>query len=131
LPQDFREALKWFHAAAAQGSAGARYNLGVMYANGRGVRADPVEAARWYRGAAELGNASAQYNLGVMCRSGDGVPQDDGEAYRWFTLAARGFAEAKAATRDLALRHRDDVAARMTPAQVAAAQERVRTWPPA
>ena len=128
MPRDFREALKWFHKAAEQGSASAQYNLGVMSAKGRGVRQDPVEAARWYRRAADLGNANAQYNLGVMCQTGEGVRQDDVDAYKWFTLAASLFPEAMAATRELALRNRDDVAARMTAAQVAEAEERVRTW---
>ena len=35
--------------------AGAQFNLGVMYANGRGVLKDEAEAVRWYRLAAEQG----------------------------------------------------------------------------
>ena len=35
--QDYKEALKWFRLAAAQGDAKAQYNLGVMYDNGEGV----------------------------------------------------------------------------------------------
>jgi len=128
VPPDFREALKWFHKAAEQGSASAQYNLGVMYANGRGVREDPDEAVRWYRKAAELGNASAAFNLGVMCEQGLAVPQDDVEAWKWFTLAASLFPEEKAATRDRALAHRDEMAARMTAMQLDAAAERARTW---
>jgi|SRR6516162_11442266 len=31
------EAVKWFRLAAKQGDAGAEFNLGVLYAEGRGV----------------------------------------------------------------------------------------------
>ena len=40
---------------AEQGDADAQYNLGFMYANGRGVPKDEVEAVIWYRKAAEQG----------------------------------------------------------------------------
>ena len=42
-------------ARAELGVAGAQFNLGVMYAEGRGVPQDDAEAARWYRLAAEQG----------------------------------------------------------------------------
>ena len=35
----------------------ARFTLGVMYGEGRGVPQDYAEAARWYRRAAEQGDA--------------------------------------------------------------------------
>ncbi len=37
VPQDDKEAVKWYRKSAEQGSAKAQYNLGVMYANGEGV----------------------------------------------------------------------------------------------
>ena len=63
---DFKEMLQ----AAEQGDADAQYNLGVMYANGRGVRQDDAQAVQWYRKAAEQGDAEAQFNLGVMYADG-------------------------------------------------------------
>ena len=69
--------------AAEQGYAYAQNNLGVMYANGRGVPKDDAEAVRWFRLAAEQGDAAAQYNLGLMYANGEGVPKDDAEAVRW------------------------------------------------
>ena len=42
-------------ARAEEGVAEAQFNLGVMYAEGRGVPQDDAEAARWYRLAAEQG----------------------------------------------------------------------------
>ena len=75
-------------ARAELGIAGAQFNLGVMYANGRGVLQDDFEAVHWYRRAADQGLAGAQFNLGVMYANGRGVPQDDAEAARWYRLAA-------------------------------------------
>ena len=78
----------YWRARAEEGEAIAQYNLGVMYADGRGVPQDDAEAVRWWRLAAERGLAVAQYFLGAMYANGDGVPEDDTEAVRWFRLAA-------------------------------------------
>ena len=56
--------VKKLEQQASQGLAAAQFNLGVAYANGRGVPQDDVQAVKWYRLAADQGNASAQYNLG-------------------------------------------------------------------
>ena len=40
-------------ALAEQGDADAQFNLGIMYANGRGVPQDDAEVVRWYRLAAD------------------------------------------------------------------------------
>ena len=45
--------LAQLRALAEQGDAVAQNNLGLMYANGRGVPEDDAEAVRWYRLAAE------------------------------------------------------------------------------
>ncbi|NLK41150.1 MAG: sel1 repeat family protein, partial [Planctomycetes bacterium] len=66
VPQDYKEAVKWFRKAAEQGDADAQFNLGLMYANGRGVPQDDKEAVKWFRKAAEQGDADAQFNLGLM-----------------------------------------------------------------
>ena len=82
--------------AAEQGHAWAQFNLGVRYANGRGVPKDVVEAAEWCRKAAEQGHAKAQFNLGAMYAHGWGVLQDAAEATRWYRKAAgQGHVEAQ------------------------------------
>ena len=82
--------------AAEQGDATAQFNLGNMYASGRGVLEDDAEAVRWYRLAAEQGHADAQFNLGVKYDFGEGVPLDDAEAVKWYRLAAdQGLANAQ------------------------------------
>ena len=56
-----------------------------------------------------------------MYGNGQGVPQDYVQAHKWFNLsAASGDAGA--------LKNRDDVAARMTPAQIAEAQRLASAW---
>lgn len=81
-------ALQEFWSLAQQGHIGAQFNLGVLYARGRGVSQDFIQAARWYRVAAEHGHALAQCNLGVLYEQGTGVVQSDEEASRWYRLAA-------------------------------------------
>ena len=86
--KDYAVALKAWRPLAAQGNARAQFNLGVMYAKGRGVPQDDKEVVRWFRLAADQGDADAQNNLGFMYDKGQGVPQDYKEAVRWFRLAA-------------------------------------------
>ena len=52
--------------AADRGHAAAQFNLGVMFAEGRGVKKDDVGALEWHIKAAENGQIpAAQFNLGV------------------------------------------------------------------
>src|ERR1017187_2848162 len=84
VPQDYAEAVRWYHKAADQGNAYAQCSLGFMYENGQGVPQDYAEAVRWFRKAADQGNANAQCSLGLIYYYGQGVPQDYAEAVRWF-----------------------------------------------
>ncbi|MDO4819232.1 MAG: tetratricopeptide repeat protein, partial [Prevotella sp.] len=77
--KNYTEAVKWFRKAAEQGDAQAQHNLGVCYANGRGVTKSDTEAVKWYRKAAEQGLAEAQLNLGVCYANGRGVTKSDTE----------------------------------------------------
>lgn len=72
---------------------------------------------------AESGDSDSQNLLGRMYAQGDGVLQDYIEAYKWLNLAAaRGNRAART--------ERDQVAQRMTPAQIAQAQQAARSWQP-
>ena len=88
VPQDYKEAVKWYTKAAEQGHAAGEYNLGNHYCNGEGVPQDYKQAIKWFTKAAEQGLANAQYNLGLMYNNGEGVPQDYKEAVKWYTKAA-------------------------------------------
>src|SRR5262249_46453332 len=108
---------------ADQGDPLAQYLLGATYQQGRGVTQDYVEAAKWFRCAADQGVTGAQYVLGMMYAVGDGVPEDLVRAHMWLNLAgAQSFQDAG--------EFRDEVARRMTPAQIAEAQKLAREWKP-
>ena len=85
---DYAAAVRIFAALAAQGDAGAQFNLGFMYHWGRGVPQDDAEAVQWFHMAATQGHPWAQVNLGVRYHEGRGVSQDDAEAVQWFRKAA-------------------------------------------
>ena len=108
--------MAWFRKAAEQGEAIAQYNLGVMYNTGRGVAQDDKQAVAWYRKAAEQGNVDAQFNLGVMYSDGSGVAQDYKQSYAWFSSAA-------ANGHSNAVKARDIMAKRLTPAALAEGQQ--------
>jgi TPR repeat protein len=62
-----------------------------------------------------------QIYLGVMYANGQGVAQDYVQAHKWLNLgAASGNADA--------LKNRDLVASKMTPAQIAEAQRLASAW---
>ncbi len=63
-----------------------------------------------------------------MYAEGLGVPQDDAQAHMWFNLAASRFLPGE--DRDKAVKYRNIVAKRMTPAQIAEAQKLAREWKP-
>ena len=101
---------------ADQGDAEAQFGLGLVYTLGHGVPQDYAKAREWYEQAAAQGYADAQALLGVLYALGQGVPQDYVRAYMWSDLAAVSGDEAMVLARDL-------VASRMTPAQIAEAQQ--------
>ena len=127
VPQDYKEAAKWYRKAAEQGIPEAQYNLGFKYANGQGVPQDYAEAVKWYRRAAEQGFPEAQSDLGGMYYNGQGVPQDHILAHMWVNLAVSRFTESEG---EQAVKNRDFVASKMTPAQIAEAERLAREWKP-
>ena len=94
-----------------------------MYQYGAGVPQDYATAAARYRKAAEQGYAPAQAGLGVLYFNGQGVRKDYVRAHMWWNLnATQGYGQSFA--------NGDNVAARMTPAQIAEAQKLAREWKP-
>jgi uncharacterized protein len=85
---DYATAVRLLGPLAEQGDATAQYNLGVIYAFGRGVPQNFPLAATWYSKSADQGLPDAQYNLGFMYEKGLGVPQDYTEAAKLYRLAA-------------------------------------------
>jgi uncharacterized protein len=63
VPQDDREAVRFYKLAADQGFAMAQYNLALMYQDGRGVPKDDREALHLFKLAARGGDEYAQNAL--------------------------------------------------------------------
>jgi TPR repeat protein len=125
VPQDHTEAVRWYKKAADQGLARAQFNLCRAYHLGEGVPQDDAEAVRWLRKAADQGVAKAQALLGAAYDQGEGVPKDKAKAYLWANLAA---AISKDAEDDSYSKLRDSTAAKLSPGQRSAIQERCRRW---
>src|SRR5258708_6795104 len=87
IPRDYKEAAKWFRAAADSGSGDAQNSLAVLYYKGLGVDLDYTEAARWLRLAARQGVPSAETNLASLYEQGVGLPLDYVAAYTWYSRA--------------------------------------------
>jgi TPR repeat protein len=127
--QDYLQALQWFQKAAAQGDADAQWQLGSMYANGKGVPQNYKEAVEWYRRAADQGYRPAQDQLGYIYAVGQGVPRDAVQAYFWWNLAIASLPPGTSkSTRDDRVRDRDRMAKEMTPTQLTRAQELANQW---
>ena len=123
VPQDYREAKRWFEKAAEQGYAEAQVNLGTLYLQGDGPPQSDQMALFWFRRAAGQGDAVAFAKLGMMYAKARGVPQDFIQAYKWYNLAGVN-GDRKAAEA------RDSLANQMTSAQIAEAQKLAREWKP-
>ncbi len=124
---DYPTAVRLFRSLAELGYPSAQFQLGFLYRRGDGVRQDYVEAAKWLQLAANQGHVWAQSNLAYIYRDGEGVPQDYVKAHMWFNLASAG---APATSRSDYVEYRDELARRMTSAQIAEAQKLAREWKP-
>ena len=159
VPQDYSEAVKWYRRAAEQGNPMAQFNLAQMYSEGKGVEKQHGVAAMWLRRAANQGYPLAQNNLGNMYKNGEGLTKNYAEAEKWFRRAAEQgemlaqfnlglmYANAQGVAQDYvvahmwlnlaavkgeprAIRNRDVVVRRMTPAQIEKAQRLAQEWKP-
>jgi localization factor PodJL len=121
VKKDVVAARKLYLAAAGKGNGKAMHNLAVLYAEGADGRPDYVNAAQWFRKAAQRGIADSQYNLGVLCARGLGTEKNAAESYQWFSLAAAQGDKESA-------KKRDEIAAHMDAASLAAAQRAVQNF---
>ncbi|MGB7257380.1 MAG: tetratricopeptide repeat protein, partial [Pseudolabrys sp.] len=81
--------------AALGGNPAAAYEVGVRYAEGRGVTANLDEAARWFERAASRGLAPAQFRLASLLEKGQGVKKDLARARKlYLSAASKGNAKA-------------------------------------
>jgi localization factor PodJL len=82
-------------AAAMRGDPAAAYEVGVRFAEGKGVPTNYDEAAKWYERAAQAGVVPAIFRLGTFYEKGLSVKKDVDTARRYYVQAAeRGNAKA-------------------------------------
>ena len=86
--EDYNKAAELFSDAAALGHVGAMSDLGLMYAQGKGVPRIKQEAVKWWAKAAEGGEVKAQHNLATAYATGDGIQQSYEDAIVWFRKSA-------------------------------------------
>jgi localization factor PodJL len=123
VSKDLAGAAAWYGRAAAEGNVGAMHNLAVLLSEGIDGVPDHARALQWFREAAAYGVKDSEYNLGVIYARGAGVSRDLGESYKWFAIAA-GQGDSDAAAR------RDEVAAALSPEELAKARAAVAGWQP-
>lgn len=119
------EAVRLARTAAERGVPAAQAILGQAYLRGEGgLPRNLGEYLRWTRRAADRGNRGSMESLAESFHTGTGVPQDFVQAHMWANLAgARGSVRAT--------KLRDELAAKMTPDQIAEAQRAASRWRPA
>ncbi|WP_424629119.1 hypothetical protein [Bradyrhizobium sp. SYSU BS000235] len=93
LPEGIGSAT--LRAAANKGDPGAAFEVGVRYAEGRGVASDYAEAMKWYERASQGGIVPATFRLGALYEKGLGAKKDIEAARRYYMQAAeKGSAKA-------------------------------------
>jgi TPR repeat protein len=116
VKMDIPMALGLLEKSAVQGFVPAERDLGTLYLKGNKTLPDFEKARAWLNKAAITGDGEAQRHLGHIFALGLGVPRDLSEAYGWYENAAvqgDGFAQ----------HLRDDLATRMSPAEVTKGQQ--------
>jgi len=123
--RDLDKAKLWYGRAAEQGHARSMHNLAVIFAENPAANGKPdfASAASWFRQGAEFGVRDSQYNLGVLYARGMGLTQDLVQSYAWFSAAA-------AQGDDDAAKKRDDVANKLSTAELASAKSIAASFKP-
>lgn len=89
LEKNNKKGISLLSKAVTEKSLTARFNLGMAYYNGDGVKKDLVKASQWLRVAVRQNFSEAQYTLGVMLLEGEGGIQRN-------TMEGIGFLQAAA-----------------------------------
>ena len=88
VPQDNTTAVQHYGYATREArDIGARYRLGMLNLEGKGVPKNPVRAMEWLESAASQGDRHACYQLGYMYFTGTGVGVDYVRSGVWFEKA--------------------------------------------
>jgi TPR repeat protein len=94
--KDYETVYRLIRESALEGDTEAQYFLGLLYADGIGVKRDYAEAVLWYRKSADHGYPAAQYELGVYYAGRSQKVVDFEKAVFWYRKAAeQGYAKAQ------------------------------------
>jgi len=95
VEEDYAQSFKWASRSAAQDNPKAKYRLGSLYIQGRGVPKDENKAKALFKESkigllnlADRNDPQARAYLGVMYQRGVGVEKDEKEAVKWYRKAA-------------------------------------------
>ena len=121
VAKDAAMAAKYFTLASDRGTASASSFLADLYATGEGVPIDPAEAIRLWRRAGHLGDPFAAHKLGLELERGIDVPEDKLLALRWLDSSIEHLGSTNPSLRAQFLSDRDELAATLTAADIAAA----------
>lgn len=86
--KNYTQAMQLFKKAGNLGNAVAMLNVGLMYAQGKGVAQNHDQAFQWYQKASDKGHKAAMYNIGMMYKNGLGTAKDAKTAVEWFKKSA-------------------------------------------
>lgn len=126
---DCPDAITALQDAANQGVTAAAFLLALCLDQGRGIARDRTAAFQAFHRAAASGHPGAAFALGMRYRDGTTGQVDLVESYKWFTIAFERWSTAGTAdAQDVYRRSRDEVAARLSPGQLAEGQFVVREW---
>jgi phosphate/sulfate permease len=87
-PTNTAELVSWLQERVSKNNADAQVALGVLYAQGKGVTADPQKAIALFDAAAHRHVPEAYYNLAFMYREGLGVPKDPAKGAAYLNQAS-------------------------------------------
>ena len=87
MKRNKEKAFRIYKLAASWGDAAAMGNVGIMYANGRGVRLDYSEANKYFLMAANRGDVEAMKVIAASYQEGVGVKKNLEEAMKWLNKA--------------------------------------------
>jgi len=85
---DESKVAAWTLKLAESGVEFSQYEIGVMYSTGRGVEKDEAQGVKWIKRSAMQGYAPAQRAMGDACLDGIGVPKNPQQAVVWFHKSA-------------------------------------------
>ena len=116
----------FFKRLAKDGDARSQNDLGFLYTVGQGVPQDFKTAAQWFSKAAKQVHPPALMHLADFYAAGRGVDQSEIEAHKFYSLAS--LLAKKSNLRHIAASRRDEVASRLTAAQLTTARKRACRW---